>query len=93
LEPWLDDNKKRLKDKEPQRQQVKMIPKHMAIGDYKQFKHAKHGGGFEGRKGKGHVEYKDHLHKDAHHSFSMLSTMLKHGGGHAALHYDHRKGW
>jgi hypothetical protein len=44
LEPWLDDNKKRLKDKEQQRQQVKMILKHMAIGDYKQFKHAKHGG-------------------------------------------------
>jgi hypothetical protein len=26
----------------------------------------------------GHMEFKDHLHhKDAHHSFSMLSTMLK----------------
>jgi hypothetical protein len=34
---------------------------------------------------KGYVEYKDHLHQDAHHSFSMLSTMLKHGGDHAAL--------
>jgi hypothetical protein len=41
---------------------------------------------------KGHVEYKDHLNQDAHHSFAMLSTMLKHGGGHAALHYEHRKG-
>jgi hypothetical protein len=38
---------------------------------------------------KGHVEYKDHLHQDAHHSFSMISTMLKHGGGIAALHYEH----
>jgi hypothetical protein len=42
---------------------------------------------------KGPVKYKDHLHQDAHHSFSMLRTMLKHGGGHAALHYEHRKGW
>jgi hypothetical protein len=41
---------------------------------------------------KGHVEYKDYLHQDAHHSFSMLSTMLKHGRGHDALHYEHRKG-
>jgi hypothetical protein len=41
---------------------------------------------------KGHVEYKDHLHQDAHHSFSMLSTMLKHGGGHTTLHYEHQKG-
>jgi hypothetical protein len=24
--------------------------------------------------------------QDAHHSFSMLSTMIKHGGGIAALH-------
>jgi hypothetical protein len=30
--------------------------------------------------------------QDPHHSFSMLSTMLKHGGGIAALHYEHRKG-
>jgi hypothetical protein len=43
-------------------------------------------------RGKSHVEYKDHLHQDAHHSFSMLRTMLKHGGGHAALHNEHRKG-
>jgi hypothetical protein len=43
-------------------------------------------------RGKGHVEYKDNLHQDAHHSFSMLSTMLKHGGGHATLHYKDRKG-
>jgi hypothetical protein len=34
---------------------------------------------------KGHMEYKDHLHQDAHHSFSMLSTMLKHGE--ATLHF------
>jgi hypothetical protein len=45
-------------------------------------------------KGKGHVEYKDHLHhKMFIIIFSMLSTMLKHGGGIAALHYKHRKGW
>jgi hypothetical protein len=30
--------------------------------------------------------------QDAHNSFSMLSKMLKHGGGIAALHYEHRKG-
>ena len=30
--------------------------------------------------------------QDAHHSFSMLSTMLKHGGGHAAHHCKHQKG-
>jgi hypothetical protein len=41
--------------------------------------------------GKGHMEYKDDLHHDAYYSFSMLSTMLKHGGGIAALHYEHRK--
>jgi hypothetical protein len=42
---------------------------------------------------KGHVEYKDHLqHKMLINSFSMLRTMLKHGGGIAALHYEHRKG-
>jgi glycerol-3-phosphate dehydrogenase len=35
--------------------------------------------------GKGHMEYKDQLHQDARHSFSMLSTILKDGGGHAAL--------
>jgi hypothetical protein len=39
-----------------------------------------------------HIEFKDHVHQDAHNSFSMLSTMLKHGGGHAALHYEHKKG-
>jgi hypothetical protein len=27
--------------------------------------------------------------QDVHHSFSMLSTMLNHGGGIAALHYEH----
>jgi hypothetical protein len=27
--------------------------------------------------------------QDVHHSFSMPSTVLKHGGGHAALHYEH----
>jgi hypothetical protein len=30
--------------------------------------------------------------QDAHHYFSMLSTILKHWGGIAALHYEHRKG-
>jgi hypothetical protein len=39
--------------------------------------------------GKGHMEYKDHLHQDAHHSLSMLSTMLKHGGDISALYYEH----
>jgi hypothetical protein len=40
----------------------------------------------------GHIEFMARLHQDAHHSFSMLSTMLKHRGGHAALHYEHKKG-
>jgi hypothetical protein len=43
-------------------------------------------------RGNSHIEFKDHLHQDAHHSFSMISTILKHGGGIAALHYEHRKG-
>jgi hypothetical protein len=43
-------------------------------------------------RGNNHTEFKDHLHQDAHHSFTMLRTMLKHGGGHAALHCEHRKG-
>ena len=30
--------------------------------------------------------------QDAHHSFFMLRTMLKHGGGRVAHHYKHRKG-
>jgi CCR4-NOT transcriptional regulation complex NOT5 subunit len=55
LEPWLDDNKKKLKDKWANKvNEMKMILKHMEIGNYKQFKffhtwqHAKHGAGFEG---------------------------------------------
>jgi hypothetical protein len=44
-------------------------------------------------RGNGHIEFKDNLHQDAHHSFSMLSTMLKHGADHAALHCEHQKGW
>jgi hypothetical protein len=41
---------------------------------------------------KGHVEYKDHIqHKMLIINFSMLSTMLKHGGGITTLHYEHRK--
>jgi hypothetical protein len=42
---------------------------------------------------KGHMEFKDHLHHKMLIIFSMLRTMIKHGGGHAALHYKHRKGW
>jgi hypothetical protein len=77
-----------------------MILKYMAIGNYKRFKffhteqHAKHGGGFEGRKGKRpHGVQVSPSPQDAHQSFSMLSTILKHGGCHTALHYEHRKGW
>jgi hypothetical protein len=76
-----------------------MILKYMAIGNYKRFmffhtkQHAKHGGGgFEGRKGKGHMEFKDHLHHKMLIIFSMPRTMLKHGGGHTTLHFEHRKG-
>ena len=32
------------------------------------------------------------LPQDAHDSSSMLSTMLKYGGGRATLHYEHREG-
>ena len=32
------------------------------------------------------------LPQDAHDSSFMLSTMLKYGGGHATLHYEHREG-
>jgi hypothetical protein len=35
---------------------------------------------------KGHVEYTDHLQHKILTIFSMVSTMRKHGGGHAALH-------
>jgi hypothetical protein len=39
LEPWLDDDKKKLRDNGVNKGKgVKMILKHMAIGDYKQFK-------------------------------------------------------
>jgi hypothetical protein len=52
-----------------------------------------HGGGFEGRKGKRpHGVQGSPSTQDVHHYFSMLSTMLKHGGGIAVLHYEHRKG-
>jgi hypothetical protein len=72
----------------------------MEIGNYKQFKffhtwqHAKHGAGFEGWKGKGpRAVQGSPSTQDAHHYFSMLSIMLKHGGGISALHYEHRKWW
>ena len=32
------------------------------------------------------------LPQDAHDSSSMLSSMLKYGGGRATLHYEHREG-
>ena len=32
------------------------------------------------------------LPQDAHDSSSILSTMLKYGGGRATLHYEHREG-
>jgi hypothetical protein len=39
LEPWFDDDKKKLKDNWVNKgKEVKMILKHMAIGDYEQFK-------------------------------------------------------
>jgi hypothetical protein len=36
-------------------------------------------------RGNNHIEFKDHLHQDVHHSFSILSTMIKHGE--AMLHF------
>jgi hypothetical protein len=36
-------------------------------------------------RGNDHIEFKDHLNQDAHHSFCMLSIMLKHGE--ATLHF------
>jgi hypothetical protein len=51
-------------------------------------------GGIEGRRGnRPRGVQGSHSTQDAHHSFSMLRTILKHGGGMAALHYEHRKGW
>jgi hypothetical protein len=50
------------------------------------------GGDLKDERKKGHEEQGSPSPQDAHHSFSMLSTVLKHGGGHAALHYKHRKG-
>jgi hypothetical protein len=39
LEPWLDDDKNKLKDNWVNKdKEVKMILKHMAIRDYEQFK-------------------------------------------------------
>jgi hypothetical protein len=39
LEPWLDDDKKKLRDNWVKKgKEVKTILKHMAIGDYEQFK-------------------------------------------------------
>jgi hypothetical protein len=44
-------------------------------------------------RGNGHIEFKDHLDQDAHHSSSMLRTILKHREGHISLHHEHQKGW
>jgi hypothetical protein len=45
-----------------------------------------HGGGFEGQKGKSPRGVQGSPStQDVHHYFSMLSTMLKHGG--ASLHF------
>jgi hypothetical protein len=50
-------------------------------------------GGFDGRKGKRpHGVQGSPSPQNVHHSFSKLRPMLKHGGGHIALHYEHRKG-
>jgi hypothetical protein len=39
LEPWLDDNKKKMKDKWAKKgKEMKLILKHLAIGDYEPFK-------------------------------------------------------
>ena len=54
--------------------------------------HAKHGGGFRGQGRKISWSKIITVAKDAYDSSSMLSTMLKYGGGRATLHYEHREG-
>ena len=47
---------------------------------------------FVDKEERSHGVRQSQLPQDAHDSSSMLSTMLKYGGGRATLHYEHREG-
>ena len=47
---------------------------------------------FVDKEERSHGARQSQLPQDAHDSSSMLSSMLKYGGGRATLHYEHREG-
>ena len=47
---------------------------------------------FVDKEERSHGVRQSQLPQDAHDSSSMLSSMLKYGGGRATLHYEHREG-
>ena len=47
---------------------------------------------FVDKEERSHGVRQSQLPQDANDSSSMLTTMLKYGGGHATLHYEHREG-
>ena len=50
------------------------------------------GDDFVDKEERSHGVRQSQLPQDAHDSSSMLSSMLKYGGGRATLHYEHREG-
>ena len=46
---------------------------------------------FVDKEERSHGVRQSQLPQDAHDSSSMLSSMLKYGGGRATLHYEHRE--
>ena len=47
---------------------------------------------FVDKEERSHGVRQSQLPQDAHDSSSMLSTMLKYGGGRTTLYYEHREG-
>ena len=47
---------------------------------------------FVDKEERSHGVRQSQLSQDAHDSSSMLSSMLKYGGGRATIHYEHREG-
>ena len=47
---------------------------------------------FVDKEERSHGVRKSRLPQDAHDSSSIISTMLKYGGGRATLHFEHREG-
>ena len=47
---------------------------------------------FVDKEERSHGVRQSQLPQDAHDSSSMLSSMLKYGGGRPTLHYEHREG-